>query len=197
MRLLALVVLVLCGALPACGSDVATCASICGSSGTSPFGQNQQGSNGSAPISAAACATSCTAQEDACESKGQGATFQEYLTCVGNAGGLGAGVQQSVQTTNANQPAQYTAASPTVTACATEYVAIVSACGAEGQSEPLDAGNSADVIVVVVLPDASATGGLNEPCNSDGTCDPGLACGVETTTTDPSQPPTYQTECGQ
>jgi hypothetical protein len=43
-----------------------------------------------------------------------------------------------------------------------------------------------------------ATGGLNEPCNPDGTCDPGLSCNVsEVRATNPHQAPSNEMACGQ
>jgi hypothetical protein len=53
----------------ACGSPIPTCATIC----TVEAAPND-------------CTAECGATQTACESKGASAYFQEYLTCVGNAG---------------------------------------------------------------------------------------------------------------
>jgi hypothetical protein len=106
---------VLLGGGAGCGSDVATCESICASADD---GVPALGGGGTSSTDGV-CASSCTATADACAAAGLAATFQDYLTCVGNAGGL--------------QPTDYEssasrAAGPLVV-CATQAAAVNSGCG--------------------------------------------------------------------
>ncbi len=55
--------------LAGCGSDVATCATVCGY-----------------PDAPTGCLDTCTSNQSACDSLGCGPTYQQSLTCYANTG---------------------------------------------------------------------------------------------------------------